>query len=334
MGMVQTSRVRGQLPRDCDCFLQSNFFVSKMGNMTRDVHFSFEDVPKKSSLVCMKLESEGYPKSTALMIADTICAEYDRRLKLDEEHTARKLRHAKKINKDFMTIANFENGINSELLTAIKENDGKRLRALAQEISPGRIYSIQIFQPDFCSYIVQKLTEYKQKVGDDRSRPNSMNSQGVLLDEIPGATESLSNPLVEYIIAPLARHLLLPYKDEEEIFILDNHRCFSVEYDQFKEPQLALHFDNAEITLNIHLAGSYSGGVIELCGDKRLAEEDHSTKISVPNNQIGRAILHFGNELHRALPIKPPQHSSLCNDEDDDSNCAPAHTSRTNLIIW
>ena len=75
---------------------------------------------------------------------------------------------------------------------------------------------------------------------------------------------------------------------------LDHHRAFSVDYD------LASHFDNSEVTLNIHLAGGLG---LQLLGEKYLS--GLSTPILVPNNVVGTAVIHLGDERNSMVVAIP-----------------------------
>ena len=87
---------------------------------------------------------------------------------------------------------------------------------------------------------------------------------GVLLDEV-GFTPQFTNQLVEKYIQPLAAALYTDFLDGHK---LDNHRCFTVEYEtgEGKDLDLAAHFDNAEVTLNVSLGDDFDGGDLEMFG--------------------------------------------------------------------
>merc|ERR1712048_1108263 len=62
---------------------------------------------------------------------------------------------------------------------------------------------------------------------------------------------------------------------------------------------LSLHYDNAEVTLNVNLGGNWTGGQVTFLGPVRGAEEP---PLSVAL-QRGYGVLHAGQELHRAEPV-------------------------------
>ena len=76
---------------------------------------------------------------------------------------------------------------------------------------------------------------------------------GVLLDEI-GFQEFIDH-IREEFIQPQARKLF-----NEPDLILDSHKAFIVKYALDEDTELADHFDNAEITLNVALSQDYEGG--------------------------------------------------------------------------
>merc|ERR1711939_435870 len=93
-----------------------------------------------------------------------------------------------------------------------------------------------------------ELEHFSSKCGDLRERPNSMNNNGVLMDEV-GYTEGFTDRLLDQLIRPLSS-IIYPDCGSQ----LDHHRCFSVKYSHGHDTQLATHFDNAEVTLNVNLA--------------------------------------------------------------------------------
>mmetsp|Transcript_6973 Transcript_6973/g.22756 ORF Transcript_6973/g.22756 Transcript_6973/m.22756 type:complete len:348 (-) Transcript_6973:248-1291(-) len=316
--MPKTGVMRGQLRRDCDCFLTSNYFVSRAGF---DRHMSFEK-PYDIGANMGYMLTEGYTLRAAREIAEEVKVEYERRARLDDAHVERKARNLIRSNDTpslawpaaTTTTETFFPAERWELDPRLREALFKptTLRSVVTELKAGRVYAVPVFTEDFCAELRRRLARFKQNVPEDeRGRPNSMNSKGCLLDEIPGATELFTNGLVRDVIQPLAEELL-EFKPE----VLDHHRAFSVEYDA-SEPDLALHFDNSEVTLNVHLGGSFDGGELEFRGDKYLS--DDADPVSYANNVVGSAVLHLGDELHRAHPVR--SHRTM-------------PPSRTNLIVW
>ena len=128
------------------------------------------------------------------------------------------------------------------------------------------------------------------------SRPNTMNERGFLLDEA-GLTPTVTEPLFAFA-ARLARRL---YPDLEA---LDHHRCFTVEYEVGGDVDLAAHFDNSEVTLNVCLSASAD----RVGGD--LVFSDGTAVAHRP----GYAVFHRGSAVHAATEL--------------------SSGSRTNLVLW
>ena len=82
---------------------------------------------------------------------------------------------------------------------------------------------------------------------------------------------------------------------------LDSVKAFTVYYDAESEnhdTDLATHFDNAEVTLNIPLgeeAGQEEGELYFLGSGGRVMPVQH---------QRGRGVLHSGRALHGAMPLR------------------------------
>lgn len=90
---------------------------------------------------------------------------------------------------------------------------------------------------------------------------------------------------------------------------LDSHRAFTVKYSLDNDRQLDLHFDNAEVTLNVSLDESYLGGNIYFQG---LKYDPEPTKLGADvKHRMGWAILHRGRQLHSALPLTQGERHNL-----------------------
>lgn len=130
--------------------------------------------------------------------------------------------------------------------------------------------------------------------------PNSMNKYGAELrvskrvrEELDGLTRMVDSiRLTQY---PDIGKLKKPY-------------AFLVDYERGKQPSLAKHYDaGSDVTLNLCLGKNFTGGDLVFYGPARR------TRFVVPQHP-GRAIIHRGAHVHRALPV------------------LDGH--RTNLILW
>lgn len=174
---------------------------------------------------------------------------------------------------------------------------------LLEEIRPG-LLTFDIFTTSFCDRLEDELAHFEAS-GLPKTAPNTMNRKGVILAEL-GFGPGFLEPLVSDFLEPLA-NLLFPDHAEG----LDSYRAFTVQYDAEEggDRELALHYDNAEVTLNVNIGGSWEGGEVEFRG---LATEDESeasvARIALPR---GRGLLHAGLDLHRALPLTSGRRQNL-----------------------
>merc|ERR550539_102672 len=81
--------------------------------------------------------------------------------------------------------------------------------------------------------------------------------------------------------------------------ILDSHKAFVVKYKIGEDVDLAEHFDNAEVTLNVSLSETYTGGEIVFRGDS-----GNEFDLAIHEHDLANGILHRGGHLHKALPIE------------------------------
>jgi len=163
------------------------------------------------------------------------------------------------------------------------------------------VYSSPVLDSKFCDMILEELEHFK-KASLPNSKPNSMNKHGVILHEV-----CLDN-IVELIkpkIEPFAKESFPELVGDTG---LDSNKSFTVEYDAAEDnfdKDLATHFDNAEVTLNISLTDGHEEGELYFVkGDKVLPVQ----------HRKGHGILHSGRDLHGAMPVSGGK--------------------RTNLIFW
>lgn len=139
-------------------------------------------------------------------------------------------------------------------------------------------------------------------------RPNSMNRYGLILADF--GLGGFVSDLREQVIAPLASRLFADCGGDR----LDDHHAFIVEYQPQGDRDLGFHVDDAEVTLNLCLAGGFRGGELYFEGRRCL---DHVDTASRPEeslryaHQPGVALLHAGKHRHGALPIESGRRRNL-----------------------
>ena len=112
------------------------------------------------------------------------------------------------------------------------------------------MYAVSVFKSEFLKKFLQELEHFKSS-GIKHEQPNSMNRHGIILDEI--GFQPFFDCLRTEFVQPLARKL---FNDPD--MVLDSHKAFIVKYSMNEDLDLAPHFDNCEITLNVALSESKS----------------------------------------------------------------------------
>jgi hypothetical protein len=179
------------------------------------------------------------------------------------------------------------------------------LDVITEEEVPN-VYSFPVLTEEYCDLLLQELEHFdksKMPIG----RPNSMNNYGILLSEL-GFDGGFLDHLREDYLTPLASLL---YPEWVGPSGLDSHRAFTVSYQLEGDTQLSYHFDNAEVTLNVCLGTSFTGGELSF---GPMAGEPGSLWKQRYTHRRGRCLLHRGRQRHQAHPITSGK--------------------RVNLIIW
>ncbi|KAM9194000.1 2-oxoglutarate and iron-dependent oxygenase domain-containing protein 2 isoform 2-T2 [Dugong dugon] len=128
------------------------------------------------------------------------------------------------------------------------------------------------------------------------ARPEVYASLQVLLHEL-GLDEPLVTPLRERFLQPLMALLYPEYRGGP----LDSHRAFVVKYAPGQDRELAYHYDNAELTLNVALGKAFTGGALYF-GGLFQAPAALTEPLEV-EHVVGQGILHRGGQLHGARPL-------------------------------
>lgn len=142
----------------------------------------------------------------------------------------------------------------------------------------------------------------------------------MLLHEV-GLDEPLVTPLRERFLQPL---MALLYPDCGGGW-LDSHRAFVVKYAPGQDRELGCHYDNAELTVNVALGKSFTGGALYFGGLFQVSECDpwagagaarvprpESHCLQAPSalakpleveHMVGQGVLHRGGQLHGARSL-------------------------------
>lgn len=160
---------------------------------------------------------------------------------------------------------------------------------------PHHIYSFPVFTQEFCRQFLEELQHFEAS-DMPKGRPNTMNNSGILLDEL-GMNQEFFDVLREEYIQPITA-ILYPELGGAS---LDSHKVFVVKYAKGEDEDLACHYDNAEISLNVALNEGYEGGELYF---SHMAEEPATDGRYVYRHRMGVGALHRGQHLHGAMPIE------------------------------
>ena len=190
----------------------------------------------------------------------------------------------------------------------------------ANDLSAAVVAVPHVFTEEFTAKLTAELINFAES-GISYTCPNSMNRNGgVLLYEL--GFQAFLDQLVADYLSPVAK---VAVPEDFQGHDLDSHKVFTVAYQskdkdvQFPpttmrggpiDQHLSLHNDNAEATMNLHLAGSWTGGELNFYGkgpsgiyasDLECVKQSGKL-LKVPHSKK-RALFHSGSEFHEASPI-------------------------------
>ncbi|WAR03661.1 OGFD2-like protein [Mya arenaria] len=168
---------------------------------------------------------------------------------------------------------------------------------LINETNIERTYTFPVFTEEFCKEFLEEILHFEDS-SLPKGRPNTMNNHGVLLEEL--GFDGFITELRERYLGPVC-HLLYP---DWCWAGLDSHKAFIVQYSEGGDVDLAYHYDNAEVTLNVALSpeGSYKGGDLFFGAMKNEFDNERLWKSYRHVPCFG--ILHRGQHRHGAYPIE------------------------------
>ena len=177
-------------------------------------------------------------------------------------------------------------------------------RLLKVEV-PDKVYSFPMFSQNFCCTLLEELRSF-EKSGLPRTRPNSMNNYGLILNDI--GLERLFDSLLRNYLRPIAAARFSKFGGDT----IDHHHTFMVQYMEGQDLSLDMHSDDSEVTFNVNLYDNFTGSGLAFCG--LHAKKDARKHAMTYKHEVGRCVIHAGRLRHGALPIESGQ--------------------RYNLIIW
>jgi len=184
------------------------------------------------------------------------------------------------------------------------------LREVYEEPHP-EIYVFDLLRPEFCEALLEEVAWFERWSQDNdlpMIRPNTMNNYGAVLDSF-GFETCLQRMMEEYV-SPFASHLYPDVGGDS----LDTHHGFTVEYKVGKDVELDFHVDQSDVTLNVCLGTTFSGGTLYFRGI-RCALCQQTAPLPHEEFEVehapGQAILHRGKHRHGANPITDGERDNL-----------------------
>lgn len=296
----------------CECHVTHNFFVRQLG-----LHLEYRG-DDAAFLARYAPEVPG-GEAGALKALAEVRRQREERLQAPAEASARAScveRLYKRLRPEVYSLdaGAFLAPAFREVVAALREVGGSgpalgscvaelKARGLLREVRRN-LFCLEVLSPAFCALLESELANFAAS-GLPRTAPNTMNRHGLILAEL-GFGPGLLEPLVQGYIDVLASRLLPEFTEG-----LDSYRAFTVLYDSTEggDRELASHYDNAEVTLNINIGGQWEGGSVSFSG---LATEDEAQEaFAEVSLERGHGVLHAGLELHKALPITSGRRHNL-----------------------
>ncbi|KAF2069017.1 hypothetical protein CYY_009665 [Polysphondylium violaceum] len=232
---------------------------------------------------------------------------YFKLLRMREARVEMISRLYKRLHPEIFTLSEefFENDFIEPIRQYRKTKQEKDLLKALNKLTDTDIYQFKIFKLDFCKKLLEEIENFKN-TGLPIARPNSMNNYGVVLDEI-GFTQFFTDLRQNYLCLFTSILYKQYYGD-----CIDGHHAFVVQYKMDKDKELAFHYDESDVTVNLCLGSEFTGGSLYFKGI--LDQPETHSEYFEFQHQVGSALIHIGTHRHGARGLESG--------------------SRTNLILW
>jgi len=299
----------------CECHLRKNYFVRSLGE-----HLSYDG----DDLAFVQAYAGSFPEEQLEEALSEVKRQRDKRLRAPNDSESRREHIAKTyswLHPELLTLDSkrfLQPGL-LELATICKQvvaAGGRSLSfdalekleddGLLTQLRDG-LWTFPVLTDSFCDLLEGELQQFLAS-GLPRTAPNTMNRFGVILAEL-GLDTGLIKPMVDSCVNPIA-DILLPRHTAG----LDSFRAFTVLYDAAEgdgDRDLALHYDNAEVTLNVNIGGTWAGGQVAFYGLATDPNVDTGQRGLEVTLKRGWGVLHAGLDLHKALPITSGRRHNL-----------------------
>eukprot|EP00927_Polykrikos_kofoidii_P035619 TRINITY_DN30172_c0_g1_i1.p1 TRINITY_DN30172_c0_g1~~TRINITY_DN30172_c0_g1_i1.p1 ORF type:complete len:520 (-),score=91.39 TRINITY_DN30172_c0_g1_i1:159-1718(-) len=183
---------------------------------------------------------------------------------------------------------------------AVRLNTPEAWREILTEHLQGEVFSFKLFTEAFCDKLVAEIFNFYAS-GLTARRPNSMNSYGIILNEI--GLEPLIDDL-QRVLQPLGE-LCFPGPGSA----WDGHHCFIVRYRAGEDLGLDMHTDDSDVTFNICLGVEFSGAGLQFCGT--MGAPNHRKHSLTYRHVRGSCVVHLGRKRHGADDITSGERLNL-----------------------
>lgn len=297
----------------CSCRLEKNYFLA-------DIKMYFDYNGDDSKFIDKYAGSLPADGPSIEEVLDEVRNQHAARVALPHASAARAERIAKEYNRlhpevytmnetsfltpGFLELASVMQSYGNSPSETVKCIDDLKARNLLIPIRDG-IWTFEVFTERFCNLLEAEFQHFYDS-GLEKSNPNTMNKYGLIMGEL-GMCTGLLDPLIYKYIDSIASRLLPPAITKG----LDSYRAFTVLYDVDKDGdrELAKHYDNSEVTLNVNIGGSWEGGSVTFFG-LATAEQTPDLKVEVELRR-GHGIIHAGLDYHQSIAITSGRRHNL-----------------------
>lgn len=191
----------------------------------------------------------------------------------------------------------------------IAKNKAAFLRLLEQEDGEGYVYSFPLLQPEFCARLVQEKAAFLEF---SRGAPRPGRSESSALKHF--GCRWLDEQLLEHLLVPMSELIFPTMLEATSLdwchgYIASYQAAASEEEQAVAEPavrrfgdKLNAHTDDSEVTLNVGLVDTFTGGELHFRHIRGTDWEGKTEPFSYMP-QVGIGLIHMGRHLHEVVRL-------------------------------
>lgn len=166
------------------------------------------------------------------------------------------------------------------------------------ELSSG-VFRFPLFRPEFCTRLQKHMKQVVDFASNNEELSHLLGRRALVFDWY--GLGWLNDIVFERVVKPVSKMLLNQELDWRHSYVIGYNQ--EVQTGPARLKKLNPHTDDSEITINVGLGLSFTGGELVLFDQRVEHDENNSRPSLVLKPELGVAILHIGRYIHEVKEV-------------------------------